>query len=222
MSHNHDCTIREEFIHHLPYSILSVAFSLSLVTILYGLGGLYGLQTAVPFKVYYLLFHNFHFLHIIFAVTGSLVMFFRYSRKWWFGIIVSVISSSFFCILSDIALPYVGGRLLGASMKGHICFFDDATNISIFLIIGIVNGLAKQYCSCDQKGGRDDIVFIHVLHVVVSSLASTFYLVAHGFELENSQLGYVFLLLMVAVMLPCTLSDICVPMLFAKRCRVRR
>ena len=50
----------------------------------------------------------------------------------------------------------------------------------------------------------------------VSSLASTFYLVAHGFAHWHTQIGLVFLSLIVAVVIPCTLSDLVVPMTFAR------
>ena len=202
----------QELVCHLPYSVLSVAFSLAVVSIMNFISAS-GMDQSHLKSAYYMLFHNFHFLHIVFAVTGSMVMFSKYSKNLFAAIVVSIVSSSIFCVLSDVIFPYVGGRLLGANMTRHICFFCDPLNILIFLFIGVINGIAQIYRSRYING--TNTVVIHCLHIVVSALASTFYLVSHGFVIDGLSLGYVFLLLLVAVVLPCTLSDIVVPIFFA-------
>ena len=202
----------KELVCHLPYSILSVALSLVVVSIMNFIAAS-GVRADSLKPAYHMLFHNFHFLHIVFAVTGSMVMFSKYSKNIFAAIIVSVITSSFFCVLSDILFPYIGGRLLGANMSRHICFFCDYYNISIFLVIGIVNGLAQVYRGL--KVGDTNTYLVHGLHIVISSLASTFYLVAHGFVIDSLSLGYVFILLLIAVVIPCTMSDVLVPMFVA-------
>jgi len=47
-------------------------------------------------------------------------------------------------------------------------------------------------------------------------LASAFYMVSSGFGDWIDQIGLVFILLIFAVVIPCTLSDVVVPILFAK------
>ena len=211
----------QELICHLPNSILSVVFSLvvvSLISMFYGASS----DMKNAHNAYYMLFHNFHFLHIIFAITTSIIMFGKHSKNIVSGVLISVLSSSFFCILSDVFLPYIGGSLLGVKMRCHVCFISDFTNISIFILIGIINGLAQFYSRSHLKNMNINIM--HNLHVLVSALASTFYLVAHGFVLKDASLGLVFLMLMVAVVLPCTLSDVFVPIVCAgfykKKCKV--
>jgi len=47
-------------------------------------------------------------------------------------------------------------------------------------------------------------------------MASILYMVSFGFAKWYSQMGLVFILMILAVLIPCTLSDIVVPMMFAK------
>ena len=202
-------SIFKELAHHLPHSILAVAASLTVVSFM---GSFFGVASL--HKAFHMLFHNFHFMHIVFAISSSFLMFTRYSNRIVTGLALSVITSSFFCVLSDVLLPYFGGQLLGANMKTHLCFFCDFTNISIFVVIGAVNGLAQWYSN--KHSVESSSTLMHGFHITVSSLASTFYLVAHGFALSGTNLGVAFILLMVAVVLPCTLSDICVPIMVAK------
>ena len=70
--------------------------------------------------------------------------------------------------------------------------------------------------SKNPKGTSLYAITSHVAHIFVSSLASTFYLVAHGFSNWYDNIGFVFLSMIVAVVIPCTLSDVVVPMTFAK------
>ena len=57
----------------------------------------------------------------------------------------------------------------------------------------------------------------HAVHILISSLASVFYLVSHGFTNWYAHIGNVFLFLIIAVVVPCTLSDVVTPMAFARR-----
>jgi hypothetical protein len=205
--------ILEELACHMPYAVYAVSLCLgvlSFLTLLY-------FRTCDPIdihKVCNALFHNFHFMHIVFAGTGAIITFAKYSKNWFKGIIVGSICAMFFCVLSDILMPYIGGRILGANMDLHICFFHELRNIVPFLVVGVANGmiLASHHISRQQTYS----VVSHFVHIFVSSLASVFYLVGHGFLAWHKQIGMVFILLLLAVVIPCTLSDIVVPLFFAK------
>jgi hypothetical protein len=205
--------IFEELACHMPYAVYAVSLCLgvlSFLTLLY-------FRTADPIdihKVCNALFHNFHFMHIVFAGTGAIITFAKYSKNWFKGIIVGSVCAMFFCVLSDILMPYIGGRILGANMDLHICFFHELRNIVPFLVVGIANGmiLASHHISRQHTYS----VVSHFVHIFVSSLASVFYLVGHGFLAWHKQIGMVFILLLLAVVIPCTLSDIVVPLFFAK------
>lgn len=206
-----DVSIQEELIHHIPYAITSLA--LGLIVLSFFDGNFFPTADMKAEKAH-LLFHTFHFLHIIFALTGSLVMFARFSKKRCFGMVISLISALVFCTLSDVVLPYVAGTLLGVHMHFHICFIEEYHNIIPFLLIGLLNGWVLSQHGVDAQ--RWYSVGSHFGHILISSLASLFYLVSEGFYTWYPQMGLLFIFLIIAVVIPCTLADVIVPMKFAK------
>lgn len=210
--HNHG--MWDELIHHIPYAIFSVAFCLILLSF-------FGCNTLVPTmdskvlcKQAKLLFHSFHFMHITFAATGTLITFFRFSSNWWKGLAVGFISPAIFCSLSDSVLPYIGGRMLGVDMHWHLCFLTELPNVLPFLFAGVFNGLVMSRHHISAQGYYS--LFSHFFHILISSLASSFFLVSHGYLSWYKQIGPVFLFLVFAVVFPCTLADVVVPMTIAK------
>ncbi len=210
--HDHEHSLRSELFHHLPYAIFSVAFSLiilSFVTL-----ALRGSEIAFAQKGAKMLFHSFHFMHIVFAATGTLITFRRFCKdtvpSWVVGIFTPVI----FCTLSDSILPYLGGKALGVNMSFHLCFFSELANIIPFLVVGVINGFVMS--RHNQENQRMYSIFSHFIHIFVSSLASTFYLVGHGFMDWHKDIGFVFIFIIIAVVIPCTLSDVVVPMTYAR------
>jgi len=218
--HHHDHSIIGELLHHLPYAIFSVALGLIILSFLDGFGLSDGHGEIVhgdhrhAANGAHLLFHSFHFLHIIFAMTGSLIMFSRFSTNLFKGIVVSLVSSMFFCTLSDVILPYFAGMMLGVHMHFHLCFYSELHNIIPFYAIGLLNGIVMSKHSSSLKTFYS--VGSHFSHILISSLASLFYLVSEGFSNWYPQMGLLYIFLIVAVVVPCTLADVVVPMFFAK------
>lgn len=214
VTHSHDhASWYTEIVCHAPYAIFSVALSLALVTFLscFALGSS---DQQLVVRGAHLLFHSFHFLHIIFAATGTVITFFRFSQNLIRGVLVGIFAPMVFCTLSDVVLPYIGGSILGVHMHFHLCFVSELSNVIPFLFVGIVNGLLmSKYHESKQSLYS---VFSHFIHIFISSLAATFYLVSHGFIEWYSQMGIIFLFLTLAVVVPCTLADIVVPMAFAR------
>ncbi len=213
LDHSHGQSIVSELICHLPYSIFSVALSLFILSFTTYLTCHIG-SSVVLCNGAGILFHSFHFMHIAFAMTGTLIAFFKYSKNTAYGIVTSVFTTMIFCTLSDAVLPYLGGLLLGVKMHFHLCFLSELRNVLPFLFVGAINGiiLGKYH----KKSSAFNSVFSHFLHILISSLASTFYLVSHGMVQWYSSIGMVFLFLIVAVVIPCTLSDIVVPIAAAR------
>ncbi len=201
----------EEISHHIPYAIFSIALGMILLSFV----DVFSLQgdAHVAQKAAHRLFHGFHFLHIIFAVTGSLVTFFRFSSNKFKGVATALISSIFFCTTSDVFLPYLSGFVLGVPMRLHICFISELHNVLPFLLIGCLNGLMV---SSHKDFLRIYSVGYHFSHILISSLASLFYLASEGFQHWYPFMGIVFLLQIVAVVVPCTLADVVVPLYFAR------
>jgi len=219
-----------ELAHHLPYATLSVACALmilSLIDVLFFKSGIVtsSVHHACDSLMHVencchhtsgmdILFHSFHFIHILFAVSGAMMTFYRYSKNIFLGMIVGVISASVFCTLSDVLLPYLAGTFLGVQMDLHICFFSELSNILPFLIVGTLNGLVMSYIK--EFHSYQHSLLLHFFHTFVSAMASAFYAVGHGFSDFSGFIGIFFLLLLFAVVLPCTLSDIVVPIIFAR------
>jgi hypothetical protein len=213
LDHAHGHSIVSELVCHLPYAIFSVALSLTLLSFTTYLTCHLG-SSLVLCNGASVLFHNFHFLHIVFAMTGTLIAFFRYSQSVVRGILTGICTTMIFCTLSDAVLPYLGGVLLGVDMHFHLCFLSELSNVLPFLFVGTLNGLIMG--KYHKSPGAFNSVLSHFLHILVSSLASTFYLVSHGMVHWYSSIGMVFLFLIVAVVIPCTLSDVVIPIAAAK------
>jgi len=212
--HGHH-SLSKELIHHLPYAIFSLAIGFVVLSILYFIG-LGSVQTAALSRGYHILFHSFHYLHIVFATTGTFITFIRFSKRLFLGVVLSIISPAIFCTLSDVALPALAGRLLGVSMHVHVCFFSlpDLMNVIPFMIVGIVNGLVLRRHS--ESSLSFFSVSSHFVHILISSLAALFYMVSYGFEAWPSMMGFLLLFLAIAIVVPCTISDVVVPIYFAR------
>ena len=211
--HAYGGTMLGELICHFPYAVFSVAFGLALLSFV-SFVSFGSTDPVLARKGANMLFHSFHFMHIVFAATGTMITFLRFSKNVLKACLVGIISPSLFCMLSDAVMPYVGGTMLGVPMKLHICFYSELANVLPFLLIGIINGFVMSRHQHERQGFYS--VFSHAIHILVSSLASALYLVSHGFTNWYAQIGNVFLLLIVAVVIPCTLSDVVVPMIFAR------
>lgn len=217
---------KSEIIHHFPYGTLSVACAIMLLSFInvFFNGGIsecvhhcasHAHEHAHHSSGMDVLFHTFHFIHIIFAASGAMLMYYRYSKKSLLkGVMIGIFTSFGFCTLSDILLPYVAGLMMGVDMNLHICFISELRNIVPFLFVGILNGLAiaKVY----EKKQEAASLQLHFFHTFISAMASIFYAVGNGLTNFDQHLGTFFLLMLVAVVLPCTLSDVVAPLFFAR------
>ncbi len=202
-----------ELLHHFPYAIMSLALGFIVLSFLH-VCAFHGLEMRDAAKSARILFHSFHFLHIMFAVSGSLVMFSRFSANLTKGIIVSVTSSLIFCTLSDIVVPYLSGLLLGVNMRFHVCLFSELQNVIPFLLIGLANGLVVGRHGKHVKGLY--VLGSHFSHILISALASLSYLISEGLYKWYPQMGMLFFYQVIGVLVPCTLADVVVPLLFAR------
>ena len=203
--------VLDELICHFPYAVFSVAIGLIVLTLLDFFTGCSQLNLQ---QAWFHMFHSFHFVHMVFAAAGCMITFAKFSKDWAKGLIVSFFSAATFCILSDILMPYIGASLFGIQMRLHICFINELHNIVPFLVVGLLTGWL---ISAHHKTTHSSVgLWSHFTHIFISSLASAFYMVSNGFTDWVDQIGLLFMLLIFAVVIPCTLSDVVVPILFAK------
>jgi len=203
----------DEFVCHFPYAVFSLTLCLIALSVVAPSAIV---QVAAVKATFFRLFHSFHYLHILFASAGAILTFFRYSQRLFLGILVGIISPVFFCMLSDIIMPYIGGEILGARMHLHICFFSEFVNVSLFLLIGLLTGFVLNFHVARKHASSLFTRWLHFFHILLSSMASMFYMVSHGFFHWDQQMGLVFVVLIFAVVVPCTLSDVVVPVFVAR------
>ncbi|MCL5436766.1 MAG: hypothetical protein M1549_02740 [Candidatus Dependentiae bacterium] len=212
-------SIWEELMCHVPYAAISIAIGFVFLSII-NFFGQASLSLEAMHSGYHVLFHAFHYLHVVVAVAGAIITFSRFSDRVGIGILVACLVSPLFCIFSDVILPSFAGRLLGFAMPMHICLLNarDALNWYAFLLVGL--GMGAALLRNNQSLKTFSLTF-HFFHILISSMASMFYMVAHGLDCWYDIMGGIFLLLFVAVVVPCTLSDVVVPFCCARWARRR-
>jgi len=157
------------------------------------------------------LFHLFHPLHMLFSAAATTAMFWRYERRVLKATIIGLVGAIGVCGLSDIVVPQLSLILLGKPMPWHICVIQHPEMVLPFAIVGIAVGLAA------SGSVRSSTFFSHSLHVFSSTMASIFYLIGPFGRLGwIDSLGLVFLFIIIAVMVPCCLSDIVFPLFLIK------
>jgi hypothetical protein len=196
-----------EFAHHLPYTIISSLIAMAAVW-LFGASQMHGRGFAAWAAQLEWSFHVLHPMHVCLSAIATTSVFWHYERRLAKALTVGFLGAVIPCGMSDYIFPFVGGRMLGQAMELHVCLLDHPMLIFPFLLVGIVCGLLFE----ERMAGGS--VFSHGAHVFVSSLASLLYLVSFGFTgwLADARMVFpVFLVVVIAVWIPCCISDIVVP-----------
>jgi hypothetical protein len=162
---------------------------------------------------FYDLFHVFHPFHILFSAAATSAMFWRFERKLVKAIIIGLTGSLSLGLISDILFPYIGGRLAGVEMELHIDLIEHPDFVIPFAIIGVILG----FLVCEAFIGRKSTIFSHSGHIFISTMASIFYLVTFGYTNWMDNLFIVFIILIIAVFIPCCFSDIIFPLFFTDK-----
>ena len=205
-SSNFLSTLKAELLCHIPYGILAVAGCLFLTSLIL----FWTPVTATFAKDASTLFHTLHFIHILFASSSVVLAFRKYSQNVLGTILLGSLVPAIFCTLSDVFLPYWGGQMFGLNVTLHLCFKHHLSSILPFLIAGIVNGLLLSYKkSCDDI--MTQAMVSHFSHSFISALASLLYLISHGLANLRYDMGIIFIVLLVSVIIPCIVSDVIVP-----------
>jgi len=171
----------------------------------------------IPSSVSQAVFYTLHPIHVILSAMATTAMHRRYSRsKIWVAILIGYAGSIGIATLSDAVIPYLGGTLLNIEIGFHIPFIETEKMpvigimkwqlINSAALVGIILGYWKQVTKLPHYG-----------HVLLSTWASLFYFTAFGTAQWIPLLGFVFLFLFLAVLIPCCLSDIVFPLLFTRK-----
>ena len=155
-----------------------------------------------------LFFHLFHPAHMLFSAAATTAMFVRYERKIAKAILVGLVGAIGVCGVSDIVVPHLSLMILGTKAPWHICVLEHPGLVLPFAGVGVVIGITSAI------GVSKSTLISHSLHVLVSTMASIFYMVRPlGLVAWIDDLGKMLMFVIVAVMVPCCVSDIVFPML---------
>ena len=194
-----------ELAHHLPYSIFGITAGLIAMGVLNFLAILMRAEDLMP-QASLELFHVFHPAHVLISAVATTAMFYKHEKRITKAILVGFFGSVAICGISDIFLPYLGGKLVGEPMHMHICIVETPGMIVIFALMGVLAGLMI------TKSIEKSTQYSHSAHVFISSAASLLYLIAFGMNEWVHSIGAVFLITIVSVMVPCCTSDIVFPL----------
>ncbi|MCK5013280.1 MAG: hypothetical protein KAS66_05640 [Candidatus Omnitrophica bacterium] len=199
-----------ELAYHLPYSIFGITLGLLLMGILSFLAILMRAESLLP-EASMELFHVFHPAHVLISAVATTAMFYKHEKRVLKAIAVGFFGSISICGLSDIFFPFAGGLILGAEMHMHVCVIENPGLIVPFALVGAVAGLLI------TKSLDKSTQYSHSAHVFISSAASILYLLGFGLTDWIHVVGAVFLITIVAVMVPCCASDIIFPLVCVHR-----
>ncbi len=195
-------TISEELRNHAPFTALGAITGLIIMVLLYG----------IPYRVSYNIFYILHPAHVVLSAMATASMYElhiinRRRFKLWGLILIGYLGSVGIATLSDSIIPYLGETLLDLPNRGiHIGFIEKWWLVNPLAFAGI----AVAYFKPATK-------FPHAGHVLLSTWASSFHIImAVGGILSGSLIITALIFLFISVWIPCCLSDIVFPLLFAE------
>ncbi len=160
------------------------------------------------------MFHLFHPLHMFFSAAATTAMFWRYDKRLIRAIIVGLIGAIVVCGISDIIMPHISLLILHKNIPLHICVIEHPGLVMPFAVVGVLVGLLA------AEGVTRSTIFSHSLHVFASTMASLFYMIqAYGRLAWLEDMGWIFFFIILAVMVPCCLSDIVFPVAMSRPAR---
>ncbi|MBI4224314.1 MAG: hypothetical protein HY609_05225, partial [Deltaproteobacteria bacterium] len=136
--------------------------------------------------------------------------FWKYERRWLKAAAVGFFGSVPICLLSDVVVPYLGAVLFHTQILFHLCAVEEPWLIYPSAAAGVLGGIFL--VNLLERGTE----FFHLSHVLVSSLASLLYLITFDVQLWKSSALLAFAITLIAVWVPCCLSDIVFPLAFVK------
>jgi hypothetical protein len=188
--------IAHELKEHVPFTALGALTGIIIMVIIV-LGN-------IPHDISETVFHTLHPVHVLLSALVTTAMYMRYKKgKIWAVILIGWTGSIGIATISDALIPYLGGKLLHAQIEFHVPFIEHWW-INLIALAGIGISYWRQTTKIPHFG-----------HVLLSTWASLFYIMAFGIaDAWIPLLPFISLILFLAVWIPCCLSDIIYPLLF--------
>jgi hypothetical protein len=221
--------ILSELKNHAPFTLFGAATGILCMLLFKGVGSGVSLR----------LFQVFHPAHVVLSsiVTASLFKLYKGKVRFLSIFLVGYLGSIGVATLSDCILPFFGEDILGVAIpthadlhshegqadlhnraqgsdvempsvrsRLHLGFIEDWYLVNPAALLGIIIAYF-----------RPRTKFPHAGHILISTWASSFHVLMNTHrELSLMMLVGVFVVLFIAVWLPCCFSDIVFPLLFVK------
>ncbi|MDY6911519.1 MAG: hypothetical protein SVM79_04080 [Chloroflexota bacterium] len=192
--------IAAELKEHAPFTALGAITGIILMIAIV----LSNLSTDTSEQVFYTL----HPAHVVLSAIVTTAMYRQFgSGKAWLAILIGYTGSIGIATISDSVIPYGGELLLDLPhSEAHIGFIEEWWLVNPLAFLGIAIGYFRPTTKLPHMG-----------HVLLSTWASLFHItMALGETFNWILLLPIFLFLIIAVLIPCCVSDIIYPMIFSK------
>ena len=196
--------IATELRHHAPFTAFGAVTGIAFMVIIV-LGNVLSPVSQVSYTIFYIL----HPAHVVLSALVTTALYRKHtSSKPWAAILVGYFGSVGIATISDSIIPYLGETLMVLPYREmHLGFIEEWWIVNPAALLGIAIGFCRPVTKFPHSG-----------HVVISTWASLFHIIMSLGETVNWILYLlIFLFLFLAVWLPCCLSDIVFPLLFAKK-----
>jgi hypothetical protein len=204
---------------HSPFTMFGALTGIILMLLFRNIGH----QTS------YRLFYIFHPAHVVLSamVTASLFRLHEKTKGFLLVLIIGYVGSIGTATLSDSILPFFGEDILGVAVPTeaavhsheheagseqkhdrelHIGFIEEWYIVNPAALLGIVIAFFLPRTKLP-----------HAFHILISTWASTAHIMMNTYQPITVVLALgIFIVLFIAVLLPCCFSDIVFPMLFVK------
>lgn len=192
-------TVGKELRAHAPFTLVGALTGIAIIVCLS--------LAHVPRSVAVSLFWGFHPLHVLLSALVTAGMYRLHSHgRLWATVLIGYFGSIGIATLSDCVIPYLGEALLALPSKQlHLGFIEKWWLVNPLALTGI----AIAYWWPRTK-------FSHAGHVLLSTWASLFHMaMALDGQISLYMATMVLVFLFLSVWIPCCVSDIVFPLMFA-------
>ena len=194
-----------ELKHHSPFTLIATVLAILIIILIKFILNLSFEKEA---------FEILHPIHIIASAMVSAGIFYKYKKNFFQAIGVGIFSAILIGSLSDILLPYITGFIFNFEISFHFPLIEKPLIILGTAIFGSILGTITKLTKLP-----------HLTHVGLSIFASLFYLMAFTQNFEILHFVISIIIVFIAVLIPCCVSDILLPFFFLgkkiKACRCK-
>ena len=196
--------ILRELRNHAPFTLFGASTGLAIMV----------LSQGFPSKFSHSVFYTLHPIHVVLSALVTASIYELHTCKYnegrcnlWLLLLIGYAGSIGIATLSDSLIPYLGEILLNMPNRGvHIGFIEKWWLVNPLALVGAVVAYFWPRTKLPHAG-----------HVLLSTWASLFHIMmAKGENTDLLSYAVVLFFLFLAVWIPCCVSDIVFPLLFAR------